>query len=89
MTEYFKRSLECVFLTQLFIKDVEMSSNENLEQCAGIEHALNKPDFESKRQKFSKLDEPKTANVTIRYACFAKFDFENDPENFWTISVGL
>ena len=38
-----------------------MSSNENLEQCAGIEHALNKPDFESKRQKFSKLDEPKTA----------------------------
>ena len=38
-----------------------MSSNENLEQCAGIEHALNKPDFESKRQKFPKLDEPQTA----------------------------
>ena len=62
-----KRSLESIFLTQFFIKDVAMSSNENSKQCAGNEHALTKPDFESKRQSFPKLDELKTANVAIRY----------------------
>ena len=72
MTKYLKRSLESIFRTQFFIKDVEMSSNENSKQCAGNEHALTKPDFESKRQSFAKLDELKTANVAIKYACVEK-----------------
>jgi len=72
MTKYSKRLLESIFLTQL-LRDVEMSSNENSKQCAGNEHALTKPDFESKRQSFPKLDELKTANVAIRYACVEKF----------------
>ena len=44
-----------------------MSSKENSKQCAGNEHALTKPDFESKRQSFPKLDELKTAYVALRY----------------------
>ena len=50
-----------------------MSSKENSKQCAGNEHALTKPDFESKRQSFPKLDELKTAYVAIRYDYVEKF----------------
>ena len=50
-----------------------MSSKENSKQCAGNEHALTKPDFESKRQSFPKLDGLKTANVAIRYDYVEKF----------------
>ena len=56
-----------------FLRDVEMSSKENSKQCAGNEHALTKPDFESKRQSFPKLDGLKTANVAIRYDYDEKF----------------
>ena len=55
------------FFLRNFLRDVEMSSKENSKQCAGNEHALTKPDFESKRQSFPKLDELKTAYVAIRY----------------------
>ena len=96
MTEYFSRSLESDFLTQLFIKDVEMSSNENLERCAGIEHALNKPDFESKVRiwipnvkNFQNLMNPKQLTSQKGMPALRNSIFDMVLKSWWLIMVGL